>query len=156
MTVPLANETLSLLAVVLICQTRWINVSESKGNGNNAHTEWLYVQGLCAPCLPSFSFPACQSLSAGSPLSMGNQQPVVGIDDQLKSVNTQLSDLYWLDSEAEMTFPLQFLDIHVYYKNKPSCSCQVPLCVIFILAGVILYMGKIHPYLSDFESKVSI
>lgn len=55
MTVPPANEMLSLLAGVLVCQTRWINASESKGNENNTN-----------PCVALHPGPVCSLLAGAS------------------------------------------------------------------------------------------
>lgn len=101
MTVPSANETLSLLAVVLGCQTLRINVSESKGNGNNDTTVSLCVQGLCAPCWPGFPSLSVSHTLQVRPVSAANQQPAR--DDftlMLKSVNTPLSGLHLSDTQA--------------------------------------------------------
>lgn len=52
---------LSLLAVVLVCQTRWINASESKGNENNTNPCVALHPGPVCSLLAGLLFAVCQS-----------------------------------------------------------------------------------------------
>lgn len=66
----------------------------SKGNGNNATTVSLCVQGLLVPCWPGFPSLSVSNTLQGRPLSVGKQQPAVGrdgwlyIDVKYQSVNS--------------------------------------------------------------------